>query len=555
MLDGLNNILALLLREPDRGMAREFLLANRVLLAELERIAPTTDGFGDTHPKAVLKAVLEYYGRHQSLPDERALYDYSQTIPHLNDDLGRGQKIRDQLEELKEWQPTMADPAVLPGYALNQARNMWLQQRLSLAARMCTVATEVGSDKKKRQLLGADDALAFLRHHIAKDVTRPSALADPLPGEFVSGADALGGGLTMMRLSDVPEEKIEWLWRWRLLANRGNIFSADADCGKSTVAFDIVSRITTGRDWPDGAKNALGPRSVIVCAAEDGHGDTVRPRMRAMEADMDKVIMFRYVIDTDDEGKPVRRNLSLTDDVQRLERTIAEHPDVALIVVDPLSSFIGDADPNKSKEVRTVLDSLKGFMERFRVAMLVIMHSNKRSDVSALGKVSGAVDVGAAWRNVWAFQPDPDDELLHIAKTKANLAPRGIGGMKFRIAAAVEGDDDSPSIVKWEGRTAETANSLLKRAKDKAREGGDSKLDLAKAFIRTYLADGSKHMCQDVVRAAQDKEGISQATLYRAQKEMADVISDYGKPAYWELAVAKPKQPETARAATVEDIL
>jgi hypothetical protein len=176
--------------------------------------------------------------------------------------------------------------------------------------------------------------------------------------------------------------------------------------------------------------------------------------------------------------------------------------------------------------------------------------------VSALGKVSGAVDVGAAWRNVWAFQPDPDDdELLYIAKTKANLAPRGIGGMKFRIAASVEGDADSPSIVKWEGRTAETANSLMKRAKEKAREGGDSELDLAKAFIRTYLADGSKHLCQDVVRAAQDKEGISPATLYRAQKEMADVISDYGKPAYWELAVAKPKQPETARAATLEDIL
>ncbi len=241
---------------------------------------------------------------------------------------------------------------------------------------------------------------------------RDPSQSAPVPGEYSLGADEWGSGMVVMKLSDVPDEQVNWIWPYRILDGRGNILSGEADCGKSTVAFDICARITTGMDWPDGAKNTDGPRTVLLCVSEDGHGDTVKPRLRAAKADLDRVVMFRHVDDLDEEGKPIRRSLSLKDDIRKMERAMKEHQDIRLIVIDPITSFFGDVNLNKDDEVRPVMDALKAFMEKHNVAILAILHSNKRSDVGALGKISGATSVGAAWRVVWAFQTDPDDDVM-----------------------------------------------------------------------------------------------------------------------------------------------
>ncbi len=124
-----------------------------------------------------------------------------------------------------------------------------------------------------------------------------------------------------------------------------------------------------------------------------------------------------------------------------------------------------------------------------------------------------------------------------MAKVKNNLAPRNVGG-----------------IIEWTGRTAETADSLLQKKRDKQREGQDDrKLDLAKAFLLTKLEGGRKRMMRELATEAEAQQGIKLRTLYRAQEALG-VVSDFGKPAYWSFA-PQVKHPEMARAATVEDIL
>lgn len=65
-------------------------------------------------------------------------------------------------------------------------------------------------------------------------------------------AEALAGATTV-RLADVEPEKVNWLWPARLPAGKLVILDGDPGVGKSTLAVDIAARVSTGREWPDGA--------------------------------------------------------------------------------------------------------------------------------------------------------------------------------------------------------------------------------------------------------------------------------------------------------------
>ena len=90
----------------------------------------------------------------------------------------------------------------------------------------------------------------------------------------------------------------------------------------------------------------LEPFNVIYQTAEDGLGDTVKPRLLEAEADLEKVLVI------DDRDAP----LTLTD--ERLARAIRENS-ARLVIIDPVQAFLGaDVDMNRANEVRPILRSL-----------------------------------------------------------------------------------------------------------------------------------------------------------------------------------------------------
>ena len=72
-----------------------------------------------------------------------------------------------------------------------------------------------------------------------------------------------------------------------------------------------------------------------------------------------------------------RRPFNLQIDLDLLERKIAEIGDVALVVVDPVSSYLGKTDSHKNGEVRSVLEPLSEMAERTRVAIVSVTHFSK----------------------------------------------------------------------------------------------------------------------------------------------------------------------------------
>ena len=176
--------------------------------------------------------------------------------------------------------------------------------------------------------------------------------------------------------------------------------------GKSQLTIAVVAAVTTGGEWPCGEGQApLG--NVIILSAEDGAADTIIPRLLAAGADLSRVHVVSAVRNADGS----RRALSLQHDLDLLEKKIAEMGDVALVVVDPVSSYLGKTDSHKNSEVRGVLEPLSEMAERTRIAILSVTHFSKAgagNTTKALHRFIGSIAFTGAPRAAFAVIEDAE---------------------------------------------------------------------------------------------------------------------------------------------------
>ncbi len=96
-------------------------------------------------------------------------------------------------------------------------------------------------------------------------------------------------------LSNQPTQTLSWLWPGRLALGKLAMLDGDPGLGKSHLALDLCARLSTGRPFPDD-RPGPGIASAIVFNAEDGEGDTTRPRLERLGADLDRI----YSVEPDD---------------------------------------------------------------------------------------------------------------------------------------------------------------------------------------------------------------------------------------------------------------
>jgi putative DNA primase/helicase len=192
-------------------------------------------------------------------------------------------------------------------------------------------------------------------------------------------------GLEVLCLADVTPKPIDWLWPNWLARGKVHMLAGEGGRGKSTILCDIASRATRGEPWPDGSANA-GCGSVIILSAEDDPEDTLAPRLLAVGADMERISVVRAARDPD----RTRRAFNLQTDLARLEVLIREKGDVSLIILDPVSSYLGKVDSHKNAEVRTVLEPLGDLAARLHVAVICNNHFSKGGG-NANNRIIGSV--------------------------------------------------------------------------------------------------------------------------------------------------------------------
>src|SRR5262245_40616470 len=153
--------------------------------------------------------------------------------------------------------------------------------------------------------------------------------------------------------ADIKPEKIDWLWEERLPLGKCVLVAGEGGLGKSMLLAWIAAAVTRGKEWPCGeGQSRCG--SVIMLSAEDDAADTIVPRLIAADADCSKVHILEAVRE-DDEG---HRSFNLQVDLPELEKTLERLNDAALVIIDPITSYLGKVDSHKNADIRSVLEPL-----------------------------------------------------------------------------------------------------------------------------------------------------------------------------------------------------
>ena len=306
--------------------------------------------------------------------------------------------------------------------------------------------------------------------------------------EAPAGENSRESSLIIRCMADIEAEKVEWLWSGRIAIGKQTLIGGEPGLGKSQITAALAAAVTTGGGWP--CNEGTAPRgSVIILSAEDDASDTIRPRLDAAGADVRGVHLISAVRQKDGTG---RRSFNLQADLGELEREIARIGNVRLVIIDPVSSYLGKTDSHKNADVRGTLEPLGDMAARMRVAVVSITHFSKGDGKSAVNSFIGSIAFVAAARAAFIVTRDPenDDPARRLfVQAKNNLAIDS-GGLAFRVEQRIVGNDIVASAVMWEGeRITQTADEILAAG----REGKDTpERAEAEEFLRDTLAGGPR---------------------------------------------------------------
>ena len=315
--------------------------------------------------------------------------------------------------------------------------------------------------------------------------------------------------------AEIAPEKIEWLWLGRLARGKHTCIAGEPGTGKSQLSISIVAAVTTGGKWPCGEGRAPLANAIIL-SAEDGAADTIVPRLLAAGADLNRVHVVSAVRNADDS----RRALNLQTDLAPLEKKIAEVRNVALVVVDPVSSYLGKTDSHKNSEVRGVLEPLSEMAERTRVAILSVTHFSKagaNNTTKALDRFIGSIAFTGAPRAAFAVIEDAEHEERRLFLHAKNNLTRAPQGLAFRLEQCLIEGGIIASRVVWDAEPVRiTANEAL-AADAEGAKGGTAKAE-ATEFLENLLANGPIPVSE--IKDQADGAGLKWATVRRAQKAL-----------------------------------
>jgi hypothetical protein len=349
----------------------------------------------------------------------------------------------------------------------------------------------------------------------------------------------------------VESRPIDWLWPDWLARGVLAVLDGDPGLGKSSVALDLVARVTTGSPLPPCAESATPacaaaeavplrePRRALVMALEDSLEYVVKPRLEAAGADLTRVGFVGGVVENTAHGRE-SYNLQLPRDLDLVANVVREY-EPALLVIDPLFAVMGldrrgrFIKASDDQSVRQLTGALKQLAEEAGLTILLIRHLAKRRRGAAVLSGSGSVAIAGQARAVLLAAEDPLEpgrRVLAMVKTNLGALPRSL---RFQV---VPGRSTVGEVcrVEWQGDCEMTAEDLLappELPREEGEEGESPAYLLAQALLLRVLADGPKTWAE-IVKAG-EAEGLTAGTLKVARRELRLVRSGLGPGTRWSL--------------------
>lgn len=310
--------------------------------------------------------------------------------------------------------------------------------------------------------------------------------------------------------TEIRIKPLKWLWPGRIPGNKLTVIAGEPGLGTSLLAIYLAAITSSGGAWPDDLLTLSEPGNVILVSGEDDYDDGVIPRLVAAGYDPTRTTVFDGVAWKDrNDGDAGESLFRLDQHVRVLARAIETIGGCLLIVIDPVSAFLGKIDSHNNAEVRSLLHPLSNLAAQYACAVVCVTHLNKGVG-SAINRVQGSGAFTAAPRAAWQVTRDPADESRRLfLPTKMNYARDAERGLAFRITTKwVEGYGDA-ALVDWEdGDVITTANAALRERSD---------VDDVADWLRRLLKAGPKP-ASDVFDSGINGEGFTRATINRAKR-------------------------------------
>lgn len=326
--------------------------------------------------------------------------------------------------------------------------------------------------------------------------------------EQIGGPISDRGSLAKLRtFSSIQPRPLNWLWPGRIPLGKLTIICGDPGNGKSLITIDLAARVSTGSCFPDGAGCQQG--SVVLLSAEDDQADTIRPRLDAAGANVKNVHWLEAVRNVTSDGKQIETAFSLERDIEALGEALYR-TGARLVVIDPISAYLGGTDSRNNSAVRGLLSPLAGLAAKYGTAVVAVTHLRKSSG-TAINRIVESLAFGAAARAVWGVAKDPRDKSRRLfLAVKQNLAPES-GGLAYSIRTRKK----VPRIVWSPGEIKADADLVLRGF-----DPGERRSERAEAmeWLEGLLSDGPKDSAE--VKRKATEVGLSWATVRRAKDEL-----------------------------------
>lgn len=321
-------------------------------------------------------------------------------------------------------------------------------------------------------------------------------------------------GSPLQTIASVQPREAEYLAEPYLPRGMITILAGHAGQGKTTLALWLASHVSNGDLMPGGK-----PGNVYYFTTENDESIVLRPRLEAMDARLDRVMVMRSDA----------RQLTLTDPrLFEMHKIFGGKPD--LIVFDPVQSYVGKKlDMNRTDDVRFMMDNLNKLLHATNAAVVLICHT-KKAPMGFNGRpcelINGSSDFVNAARSVCFLGRDPArPDVCVVAQEKNSL---GLPGASLAFTIGEDG------AVHWSNEECELTAAQILTYSDEKRRHAASPSERAQAALRDLLAKNEKMRSTDILEACA-KQGISRSAVYRARDELPIQKQRTGMGSFWSM--------------------
>jgi hypothetical protein len=416
------------------------------------------------------------------------------------------------------------------------------------AIQQCTFTFEPGKLPTFSCLSGGCEEKSFKDAHSALIKANPKLK----PFKIWEKDDEERRFVEVVRGRDVVREHLAWLWPDFLPDNKLVHFGGVSAAGKSPVTMSLSGIVTAGKNWPDGAKNEHGPRSVLMMNMEDSLEDTIMPRLD-LEGGNDNKFFFVKGTRCEKGEKNCLLALALDRDMNELFEAARKIEDLSLVVCDPITNDLGRKKMNSEEEVRSVLTPCAQLAAELKVTFITVGHLNRReAGTNPLHRMMGAAAFVGVARQIFLFGEDPwsEDKYSHVMVSARSASGSG-DGIKYQtyMGKSTYKDQEFDAVgVRWGEKSTAEATDVV----DPTSRAEKGKVAEAAAALRQILAKGALPARECVNALTNLGFDVTKLDPSRIRARAGVRTTKEGKNSRWQIATGIEQQNDFVEAVQEE---